>query len=79
MNDGMTVLSEMTGIQEFNMTELSCIAGLDNQSIACTRTLSGKTLDSWQLLPTAAYPSPAIAMSGTQPAAASVPMRRAIR
>jgi hypothetical protein len=38
MNDGMTVPSEMAGIQESSMTELSCIAGLDNQSIASIRS-----------------------------------------
>jgi len=78
MNDGMTVPSVMAGIQEFNMTELSCIAGLDNQSIACTRITSGKTQASKPLLPAAAYPPTAIAMYGLQPAAASAPMRRAI-
>jgi len=76
----MTVMSGMTGIQEFNMTELSCIAGLANQSIACTHNISGKTQASRPLLPAAAYPPTAIAMSaGAQPAAASAPMRRAIR
>jgi len=79
MNDGMTVPSEMAGIQGFNMTELSCIAGLDNQSIACTRITSGKTQATRPLLQAAAYTPAAIAMTGVQPAGASAPMRRAIR
>jgi len=43
----MTVLSVMAGIQKINMTELSCIAGLDNQIIACTRS---RTSISWWVI-----------------------------
>jgi hypothetical protein len=47
MNIGMTVLSEMTGFQKIHMTDLSGMTGLDNQSIACTRS---STSISWWII-----------------------------